>query len=209
MQPAGLTDVVARPGAYYAVWQPVAGLPLADLLAQPKKQEETVEALRELTANLAENGFALNDADVVLDGLEPRVAYLRPAPPNRTPEEVASLNQAALVPLLGGKIRRKRQPGAWLTFLPGLLFLGGAAYLGAQAAQVYLNPPVREVASVTGQNAQTAAGAACQGRLSGGIHRWRECGPARGRSDSPGSGGRNQPACGPSGRADRQQSAAR
>ncbi|MFB9993587.1 PASTA domain-containing protein [Deinococcus oregonensis] len=157
VQPAGLTDVVARPGAYYAVWQPVAGMPLADLLAQPKKQEETVEALRELTANLAENGFALSDADVVLDGLEPRVAYLRPAPPTRTPEEVALLNQTALAPLLGGKIRRKRQPGAWLTFIPGLLFLGAAGYLGAQAAQVYLNPPVREVSAVTGQNAQTAA----------------------------------------------------
>ncbi|UQN05030.1 PASTA domain-containing protein [Deinococcus sp. QL22] len=157
VQPAGLTDVVARPGAYYAVWQPVTGLPLADLLAQPKKQEETVEALRELTASLAENGFALSDADVVLDGLEPRVAYLRPAPAGRIPEEVALLNQAALAPLLGGKIKRKRQPGAWLTFIPGLLFLGGAGYLGAQAAQVYLNPPVREVAAVTGQNAQTAA----------------------------------------------------
>ncbi|THF69377.1 PASTA domain-containing protein [Deinococcus sp. Arct2-2] len=157
VQPAGLTDVVARPGAYYAVWQPVAGMPLADLLAQPKKQEETVEALRELTANLAENGFALSDADVVLDGLEPRVAYLRPAPPTRTPEEVIALNQTTLAPLLGGKIKRKRQPGAWLTFIPGLLFLGGAGYLGAQAAQVYLNPPVREVSAVTGQNAQTAA----------------------------------------------------
>jgi beta-lactam-binding protein with PASTA domain len=157
VQPAGLTDVVARPGAYYAVWQPVTGMPLAELLAQPKKQEETVEALRELTANLAENGFALADADVVLDGLEPRVAYLRPAPAGRTPEEVALLNQTALAPLLGGKIKRKRQPGAWLTFIPGLLFLGGAGYLGAQAAQVYLNPPVREVSAVTGQNAQTAA----------------------------------------------------
>ncbi|MDB5044301.1 MAG: serine/threonine protein kinase [Deinococcus sp.] len=157
VQPAGLTDVVARPGAYYAVWQPVSGMPLADLLAQPKKQEETVEALRELTAHLAENGFALSDADVVLDGLEPRVAYLRPAPAGRTSEEVALLNQTALAPLLGGKIKRKRQPGAWLTFIPGLLFLGGAVYLGAQAAQVYLNPPVREVSAVTGQNAQTAA----------------------------------------------------
>ncbi|WP_019588178.1 PASTA domain-containing protein [Deinococcus apachensis] len=156
--PAGLTDVVARPGAYYAVWQPVTGTPLAEFAAQPgTKQEETVQAVRNLAARLAEHGYALPDADVLVDGKEVRVAYLRPAPEGRSPEEVARLNAAALAPLNGSRVRRKRQPGAWLTFVPGLLLLGGAGYLGAQAAQIYLNPPVREIAAVTGKPAPEAA----------------------------------------------------
>ncbi|MCP2013963.1 beta-lactam-binding protein with PASTA domain [Deinococcus sp. HSC-46F16] len=157
VNPAGLTDVVARPGAYYAVWQPVSGTPLSEVAAQPTKQEEVVQGVQALAAALAAHGHALPDADVVVDGREVRVAYLRPAPEGRTPEEVQRLNVAALAALGGGRIKRKRQPGAWLTFVPGLLFLGGAVYLGAQAAQVYLNPPVREVASVTGQPGQQAA----------------------------------------------------
>lgn len=155
--PAGLTDVVARPGAYYAVWQPVTGTPLSEFAAQPKKQEETVEAVQALATRLAEHGYALPDADVLVDGKEVRVAYLRPAPEGRTPEEVARLNAAALAPLNRGRVRRRRQPGAWLTFVPGLLLLGGAGYLGAQAAQIYLNPPVREIAAVTGKPAPEAA----------------------------------------------------
>lgn len=157
--PAGLTDVVARPGAYYAVWQPVAGTPLSEFAAQPKKQEETLEALGALAARLAEHGYALPDADVVIEGREPRVAYLRPAPGGRSPEEVARLNEEALSAVAGGRIRRRRrrQPGAWLAFVPGLLLLGGAGYLGAKAAQIYLNPPVREVVAVTGKAAQGAA----------------------------------------------------
>lgn len=158
VSPAGLTDVVARPGAYYAVWQPVTGTPLAEFAAQPgMKHEETVQAVRALAARLAEHGYTLPDADVLVDGREVRVAYLRPAPEGRTPEEAARLNAAALAPLNGGRVRRRREPGAWLAFVPGLLLLGGAAYLGAQAAQVYLNPPVREVAAVTGKAAQGAA----------------------------------------------------
>ncbi|KEF33511.1 serine/threonine protein kinase [Deinococcus sp. RL] len=157
VNPAGLTDVVARPGAYYAVWQPVSGTPLAEVAAQPTKPEEVVQGVQALAAALAEHGYALPDADVLVDGKEVRVAYLRPAPSERTPEEVQRLNAAALAALGAGRIKRKREPGAWLTFVPGLLFLGGAAYLGAQAAQIYLNPPVREVAAVTGQPGQQAA----------------------------------------------------
>ncbi|MFC5848691.1 PASTA domain-containing protein [Deinococcus petrolearius] len=160
ISPAGLTDVVARPGAYYAVWQPVAGTPLSEVVTQPQKQEETVEAVQALAAALAGHGFALADADIVLDGQAPRVAYLRPAPQGRSPEDIAVLNAPTLAALAGGRVRRKkreRPPGAWLSFVPGLLFLGGAGWLGAQAAQVYLNPPVRAVATVTGKDARTAA----------------------------------------------------
>ncbi|MFC4427614.1 PASTA domain-containing protein [Deinococcus navajonensis] len=154
LAPAGLTDVVARPGAYYAVWQPVTGVPLETVMVQPSKPEETVDAVRALAARLAVHGFALADADIVVEGHEPRIAYLRPA--HRTPEDAALMNTATLAALSGGRVRPRRQPGAWLSFVPGLLFLGGAVYLGVQAAQIYLNPPVQEVASVTGKAAREA-----------------------------------------------------
>ncbi|GGO31357.1 PASTA domain-containing protein [Deinococcus humi] len=157
LNPAGLTDIVARPGAYYAVWQTVGGLPLEGALAQPKKRQETVDNVRTLAARLAEHGYALSDADIMLEGDEPRIAYLRALQLPRTPEDIAARNAPTLAALNGGRIKRPRQPGAWLTFIPGLLFLGGAVYLGAQAAQIYLNPPVREVAAVGGQDARTAA----------------------------------------------------
>lgn len=158
LNPAGLTDVVARPGAYYAVWQPVAGTPLSTFLAQKgKKPAETVEAIQALAARLAEHGYALADADVVLDGKDVRLAYLRSLSAARTPEDIAARNAQVLQGLNGGRVRRKREAGAWLTFVPGLLFLASAGYLGAQAAQIYLNPPVKEVGSVMGQDARAAA----------------------------------------------------
>ncbi|UBV43465.1 PASTA domain-containing protein [Deinococcus taeanensis] len=157
LSPAGLTDVVARPGAFYAVWQPVAGQPLEAALAQKVKSQELVENVQRLTAALAEQGYALEDAQVVVDATEPRVAYLTPLPEARTPEDIAVRNARTLAPLKGGRVKKRREPGAWLTFVPGLLLLGGAVYLGAQAAQIYLNPPVRPVVTVTGQTAKQAA----------------------------------------------------
>lgn len=157
LDPAGLTDVVARPGAYYTVWQAIAGTPLAAFVVQGVKPAEAVEALRELAGRLAEHGYALPDADVAVDGHQARIAFLQALDTPRTPEGVAALNAQTLTTLDGGRVRRPRRPGAWLTFVPGLLFLGGAGYLGAQAAQTYLNPPVREVVDVTGQEAQSAA----------------------------------------------------
>lgn len=157
VNPAGLNDVVARPGAYYVVWQPLNGLSLSSVLAQKIRPEETVDGVRALAAGLAEQGYALEDAEVVVDGTDARVAYLRPLPTPRSPEDIAALNAATLASLNGGRVKRKRQPGAWLTFVPGLLFLGGAGYLGAQAAQIYLNPPVKEVLSVSGMEAKAAA----------------------------------------------------
>ena len=40
LAPAGLADVVARPGAYYAVWREVPGVPLAVFQVQPVKNED-------------------------------------------------------------------------------------------------------------------------------------------------------------------------
>ena len=158
--PAGLADVVARPGAYYAVWQPVTGTPLSETLAQPVKRQEFVDAVDSLRGMLASHGFALGDADIVVDGQTPKIAYLKPAPAGRTAEQIEMLNASTMAALTGGRVKKAKrppEPGAWLSFIPGLLFLGGAGWLGAQAAQVYLNPPIGEVKNVTGKPARDAA----------------------------------------------------
>lgn len=157
LEPAGLTDVVARPGAYYAVWKPVGGQPLAAALEQKVRPQETVDAVQALAARLAGQGYALADADIVVEDQTAQIAYLTPLNAPRTPEDIAARNAQTLAPLQKGRVRRRREPGAWLTFVPGLLLLGGAAYLGSQAVTIYLNPPVRDVVSVTGQEAKVAA----------------------------------------------------
>ncbi|WP_420596655.1 PASTA domain-containing protein [Deinococcus sp.] len=155
LAPAGLADVVARPGAYYAVWREVSGLALATFQAQPVKTEAALGHLRELAATLAAQGFALMDAEIVVDGDEPRVAYLAPA--TRTPQEAESLSAAALTPLSQGRVRKTRAPRSVWTWLPGIASLIGAAYFGVQAAQIYLNPALADVPTVTGQEAKAAA----------------------------------------------------
>lgn len=157
LSPAGLTDVVARPGAFYAVWQPVTGQPLESALAHKGVPQDLVERVQALAASLAEHGYALEDAQVLVEAHEPRVAYLTPLLAPRSPEDIAARNAATLAPLKGARVKRRREPGAWLTFIPGLLLLGGATYVGAQAVQIYLNPPVRPVSSVVGQAAKDAA----------------------------------------------------
>ncbi|GGL06401.1 PASTA domain-containing protein [Deinococcus radiotolerans] len=157
LSPAGLTDVVARPGAFYAVWQPVTGQPLEAALAHKGVPQDLVEQVQGLAAALAEHGYALEDAQVLVEGHEVRVAYLTPRVTPRTPEDVAARNAVTLAPLKRARVRRRREPGAWLTFIPGLLLLGGATYVGAQAVQIYLNPPVRPVPTVVGQAAKPAA----------------------------------------------------
>lgn len=159
--PQGLTDIVARPGAYYAVWQPISGVPLSEIQTQPLKRQETIEAIEALSARLGEAGFALSDADVFMQSDQPQVGYLRPVP-LRTPEEIETLNAGVLASLRGGRVKPKREVrprdrDGWLTFVPGLVFLLGAGLLGAKAAQVYLNPPVGEVTNVVRQPAQEAA----------------------------------------------------
>ena len=156
LAPTGLIDVVARPGAYYTVWRPLEGQPLTAFLALPIRDELPVQALRDLADGLSEQGYALSDAEVIFsedDG--PQLAYLVPA--ERSLEEAVALNAQVLSPLKKGRVRRHRPALSAWAVLPGLLFLGGAGYLGAQAARIYLNPPVLEVRSVTGQPAEQAA----------------------------------------------------
>lgn len=156
LAPAGLLDVVARPGAYYTLWKPLEGQPLTAFLALPIRGELPVQALRDLATGLSEQGYALSDAEVIFsDDDEPQLAYLAPAA--RSPEEAVALNTQVLAPLKKGRLRRHRPALSIWAVLPGLLFLGGAGYLGAQAARIYLNPPVLEVRSVTGQPAEQAA----------------------------------------------------
>ncbi|ALW88492.1 PASTA domain-containing protein [Deinococcus actinosclerus] len=157
LSPAGLTDVVARPGAFYAVWQPVTGQPLEAALAHKGVPQDLVENVQALAGALAEHGYALEDAQVLVEGHELRVAYLTPQLTPRTPEDIAARNAATLAPLKKARVKRRREPGAWLTFIPGLLLLGGATYVGAQAVQIYLNPPVKPVSNVVGQAAKQAA----------------------------------------------------
>lgn len=155
LSPAGLADVVARPGAYYAVWREVNGLPLASFQVQPIKNEPALNNLRDLASKLASNGFALMDADIVMDGDTPHIAFLAPA--SRSPQEAESLSAAALTPIVQGKVRRVRPRGSIWSWIPGVACLVGAAYFGAQATQIYLNPALADVPSVIGQEAQGAA----------------------------------------------------
>ena len=156
LAPAGLIDVVARPGAYYTVWKPLEGQPLTAFLALRERGELSVQALRDLATGLSEQGYALNDAEVIFsDDDGPQLAYLVPA--QRSLEEAVALNAQVLAPLKRGKVRRHRPALSLWAVFPGLLFLGGAGYLGAKAARIYLNPPVLEVKGVTGQPAEQAA----------------------------------------------------
>ena len=95
------------------------------------------------------------DADIVMDGDTPQIAFLTPA--TRTPQEAESLSAAALTPINQGKVRRQRPPRSVWTWIPGLACLIGAAYFGAQAAQIYLNPALADVPAVLGQPARAAA----------------------------------------------------
>jgi len=161
LAPAGLLDVVARPGAYYTVWKPLEGQPLSAFLALPVRGELEVQALRDLATGLSEQGYALSDAEVIFSedeagkGGEPQIGYLVPA--ERTVEEAVAINAQALSPLRRGRLRRHRPALSIWAVLPGLLFLGAAGYLGAKATRIYLNPPVHEVSSVVGQPAETGA----------------------------------------------------
>lgn len=160
LDPPGLADVVARPGAYYTLWRPLGGVPLAEFLAQPgRRDRETSHSARDLIAALSAQGYAAQDAEIVIEGGEALLARLAPRP--RTPEEAEALNRPLLDRLLGGKLRRRRlQLGLGLflvSVLPGLGLLAWAGLKGAEAARVYLNPPVADVPNVAGQPAAQAA----------------------------------------------------
>jgi|GEM_PF-1803379 len=96
-----LLDVVARPGAYYSVWKPPTGPTLEEYLKQPRKSAVSSEAVRVFAQSLSEAGFALEDADVHLEGGLPVLAGLVPI--ERSSEDIATLNAEVLRALQGGK----------------------------------------------------------------------------------------------------------
>ncbi len=160
LAPAGLSDVVTRPGAYYAVWRPVSGQPLALFYAQNVKNEAAINNLSALGQQLASQGYALEDAELVMDGDTPKIAYLSAA--QRPLAEAQALNAATLAPLAQGRVRRSRPPISVWSWLPGLALMAGAVYLGVQATQIYLNPPINDVPLVVGQSGTKAAQALTQ-----------------------------------------------
>ena len=105
-----LLDVVARPGAYYSVWKPPTGPTLEEYLKQPRKNVGSSEAVRSFAQTLAEAGFALEDADVHLEGGLPVLAGLVPI--ERSSEDIEMLNAEVLKALQGGKTsgRARRAP---------------------------------------------------------------------------------------------------
>jgi len=105
-----LLDVVARPGAYYSVWKPPSGPTLEEYLKQPRKNVVSSEAVKVFAQSLSEAGFALEDADVHLEGGLPMLAGLVPI--ERSSEDIALLNAEVLKALQGGKTsgRARRVP---------------------------------------------------------------------------------------------------
>ena len=161
LDPAGLADVVTRPGAYYTLWKPLAGTPLADFLALPSRDAESARALRELIARLAAHGYPAEAAELVFVDGEPQLARL--APLATTPEDADARNAALLTRLGSGRLRRRRRRVSFglfvLSVLPGLGLLAWAGSMGVDAAKVYLNPAVTDVPDVGGQRTQAAAAA--------------------------------------------------
>lgn len=105
-----LLDVVARPGAYYSVWKPPTGPTLEEYLKGPRKNTGSSEAVRSFAQSLSEAGFALEDADVHLEGGLPVLAGLVPI--ERSSEDIEMLNAEVLKALQGGKTsgRARRAP---------------------------------------------------------------------------------------------------
>ena len=60
-----LLDAVARPGAYYTVWEPLDGIDAQTWLEGHPKDEGFRRALKELGDVLESYGFALQDAHVL------------------------------------------------------------------------------------------------------------------------------------------------
>ncbi|WP_261663538.1 PASTA domain-containing protein [Deinococcus sp. Marseille-Q6407] len=159
LNPAGLVELVATPEANYAVWRPLAGQTLGDFAALPARPEEGLDSLRLLTQHLAEHGYALTDAEILLAGRRSEqavLAYLEPAP-QRTDAEIARLNAPVLRPVFEGRTRRRADNLRWLSFVPGLALLAATGWYGYQATQAYLNPRVAVVKDVKGLPANEAA----------------------------------------------------
>jgi beta-lactam-binding protein with PASTA domain len=104
-----LLDAVARPGAYYTVWEPLDGIDAQTWLEGHPKDEGFRRALKELGDVLESYGFALQDAHILAlqneKEVRPALAALKSA--DRSSDEIKALNAVLLEP-------GKPQRAAWL-----------------------------------------------------------------------------------------------
>ncbi len=99
-----MLDAVARPGAYYTVWQLETGASAKDWLEAHPKDESFRQRLVDIAGSLETFGFALSDSDVIaVEHRENGKAEVRPALANlrlseHSAEEIKKLNLALLEP---------------------------------------------------------------------------------------------------------------
>jgi beta-lactam-binding protein with PASTA domain len=107
-----LLDAVARPGAYYTVWEPLDGVSAQNWLETHPKDEGFRKALHELGEVLESYGFALSDARILAlqDDKEVRPALAALEPADRGTDEIKALNAALLEPVRGRSSRPVRAP---------------------------------------------------------------------------------------------------
>ncbi len=179
-----LLDAVARPGAYYTVWETVDGIDAATWLAGHPKDEMFRKALSELGDVLESYGFALQDAHVIaLQGdkdVRPALVSLHSA--DRSSTDIKALNASLLEPIKAGRAARPTDKPARVGsnsavktpqpkggkppvpglrrrltvwgIIPGVALLALFGWLGAQAVATFLEPPTVEVPNVKGKNLQ-------------------------------------------------------
>ena len=99
-----MLDAVARPGAYYTVWQLEGGASAVSWLEAHPKDDGFRGYLQTIASSLESFGFSLADTDVIaVEHRENGKAEVRPAIANlrlveRTPDEIKQLNMAILEP---------------------------------------------------------------------------------------------------------------
>jgi beta-lactam-binding protein with PASTA domain len=99
-----MLDAVARPGAYYTVWQLEGGASAASWLEAHPKDDGFRGHLQTIAGSLESFGFSLADTDVIaVEHRENGKAEVRPAIANlrlveRTPDEIKQLNLTLLEP---------------------------------------------------------------------------------------------------------------
>ena len=99
-----MLDAVARPGAYYTVWQLETGASASAWLEAHPKDDGFKQHYAAIASSLESFGFALSDSDVIaVEHRENGKAEIRPAIANlrlseRSPEEIKQLNLAMLTP---------------------------------------------------------------------------------------------------------------
>jgi beta-lactam-binding protein with PASTA domain len=99
-----MLDAVARPGAYYTVWQLESGATALAWLESHPKDDAFRHHLQTIASSLETFGFSLSDTDVIaVEHRENGKAEVRPAIANlrlveRAPDEIKQLNMAMLMP---------------------------------------------------------------------------------------------------------------